>query len=672
MYQRRLSLLLLCGALLLTGCAEDDNPPRIILVSPLEGSDNGSRDAINIQFNEQLDPDSIDSDAIVLLLDGQEVEGTTIFQSTIGDMITFFPDRNLRLLTSYDATFSSGVTDLKGNEHNLNSGRAFENMVRKGWEFTVRDGAFGPVNFIESRSERESSDGNSTSPQVTIDSNGNALFLWMRDNDSNTDIWGKSFRPTDSRSQAENRVRRLVSDDSNTDDATAPHLAVTPNGNGIAVWVQSDRVNSRTYDFGTDSWTNSAVAAIDNNSGTPTAPQIAMDGAGNAIAVWAQANRIYASRFTAGGSWGAAVAIDDNVGSTANSMPQIAIDGAGDAIAVWAQSDGTRTNIWANRFTSSAWGTPVLIETSNEDDANTPQLAMNAAGEAIAIWSQTVEPAAAVTITIASPGVVSLTAHGLVNNRAVVLETTGSLPTGLTAGTTYYVRNATADSFELAATSGGTPINTSGTQSGTHSATAPRGRIYVSHFTPGVGTWGAPEALSQHDGGIFYGDASTPDIAMDSAGNALAVWSQLTDIDADADSNDDRAKIYASRFTAGDWGSDGLIAHPPSGSAPVGPKIAMDVEGNAICVFSVLTGTRSDIASTRFRIDPPDDPNTWQSSGWRQAPMIIESDSAEGNTGNAFDPQIALAPDLSGIAVWSKADFNGTGSQLNIQANNFD
>ena len=30
--------------------------------------------------------------------------------------------------------------------------------------------------------------------------------------------------------------------------------------------------------------------------------------------------------------------------------PQIAVDGSGNAIAVWQQHDGTRENIWANRF----------------------------------------------------------------------------------------------------------------------------------------------------------------------------------------------------------------------------------------------------------------------------------------------------------------------------------
>lgn len=78
-----------------------------------------------------------------------------------------------------------------------------------------------------------------------------------------------------------------------------------------------------------------------------------------------------------------------------------------------------------------------------------------------------------VTMTIASPGVMTSTAHGLTVNDIVKFATSGSLPTGIVAGTPYYVIAAglTADNFEVAATAGGAAINTSGSQSGTHTVT---------------------------------------------------------------------------------------------------------------------------------------------------------------------------------------------------------
>lgn len=75
-----------------------------------------------------------------------------------------------------------------------------------------------------------------------------------------------------------------------------------------------------------------------------------------------------------------------------------------------------------------------------------------------------------VTITIANPGVVTWNAHGLSNDDVVKFSTTGALPTGLVAGTTYYVRSAAANTFQVSATEGGASINTTGVQSGVQTA----------------------------------------------------------------------------------------------------------------------------------------------------------------------------------------------------------
>lgn len=74
------------------------------------------------------------------------------------------------------------------------------------------------------------------------------------------------------------------------------------------------------------------------------------------------------------------------------------------------------------------------------------------------------------TISIATPGVVSKTAHGLTTNDPFYITTTGALPTGMTAGTTYYVLSTdlTTDTFKFSDTIGGSAINTTGSQSGVH------------------------------------------------------------------------------------------------------------------------------------------------------------------------------------------------------------
>jgi len=73
-----------------------------------------------------------------------------------------------------------------------------------------------------------------------------------------------------------------------------------------------------------------------------------------------------------------------------------------------------------------------------------------------------------VTLTIATPCVITLS-NVLAEGTAIKLATTGALPTGLTAGTTYYLINVDGVTANLAASLTGSAIATSGSQSGTHS-----------------------------------------------------------------------------------------------------------------------------------------------------------------------------------------------------------
>ena len=110
-----------------------------------------------------------------------------------------------------------------------------------------------------------------------------------------------------------------------------------------------------------------------------------------------------------------------------------------------------------------------------------------------------------VTLTIASPCVVTSTNHGLRDGTGLVFSTTGALPTGITAGTTYYARYVAANTFHLydteahakdtASTTG--RINTSGTQSGTHTA---KSKQMLDYFTQYPSRWGDAGAERCFDG----------------------------------------------------------------------------------------------------------------------------------------------------------------------------
>jgi hypothetical protein len=83
---------------------------------------------------------------------------------------------------------------------------------------------------------------------------------------------------------------------------------------------------------------------------------------------------------------------------------------------------------------------------------------------------------ATVTMTVATPCVVTHNSHGKAAGTTVTYFTTGALPTGVTSGNELFVASPTTNDYKLAATyadaiAGTNLIASSGSQSGTHTAT---------------------------------------------------------------------------------------------------------------------------------------------------------------------------------------------------------
>lgn len=74
------------------------------------------------------------------------------------------------------------------------------------------------------------------------------------------------------------------------------------------------------------------------------------------------------------------------------------------------------------------------------------------------------------TVTIATPAVVTCTDHGLIAGAPIKFVTDGILPTGITPNTQYYVQSTglTVNAFRISTSNGGADVNTTGSQSGNH------------------------------------------------------------------------------------------------------------------------------------------------------------------------------------------------------------
>ena len=279
-------------------------------------------------------------------------------------------------------------------------------------------------------------------PQVAMDASGGAIAVWQQSNDTGSfDIWANRFAPVGGWGAAEridqsndfgalepqvamdaggrafavwyepygdgNIGWNLYTPVGGWDAPTLfgaawgssgrPQVAMDPGGRALGVWQESSffgtvYISARRYTPGADWGTQSDITQEEQLIYDAANPQVAMDGGGNAVAVWQQSDgtrdNVWSNHNAPSGAWGNAQRIEaDNAGDAAN--PQVALDPSGNAVAVWQQSDGTRDNVWSNRYTpSDGWGTAELIEADNAGDATLPQVAMDAGGNAVAVWQQ--------------------------------------------------------------------------------------------------------------------------------------------------------------------------------------------------------------------------------------------------------------------------------------------
>ena len=179
-------------------------------------------------------------------------------------------------------------------------------------------------------------------------------------------------------------------------------VAVDPTGQAVALWITHDgavwAAKSARRRAGASAWESPTV--LTTGSTVLHEPRIAMDASGNAIGLWrAQTgpNTIVATRSTAGvapATWSDPAAISDASCTGDATLPQIAMSSAGDAAAVWRCFDTGVGATWvqgaAYRKASAGWTSPADIAAPDAADGNeSPNVAMNASGDAIAVWRHT-------------------------------------------------------------------------------------------------------------------------------------------------------------------------------------------------------------------------------------------------------------------------------------------
>lgn len=431
-------------------------------------------------------------------------------------------------------------------------------------------GSGGQPNVLGTPELIEANPGTTSGARIATAQNGQAIAVWSQINGVAESIQGNRYLPDSGWGIPEplgTDAGRLPEPEAFREHLS---LAVDPSGSAIVVWTQ---IRDDTNDISI--WANQykpgigweMPGTIEQGDGWTFFPQVAMDSSANAIAVWGQVDgsgyglthSVWSNRFESGTGWETPELLETEPDTIVNG-PRIAMNSAGSAIAVWQQweeVDGGRYNAWANNYEPGiGWGTPVLLETESGMVWGL-QVGVDANGDAIVTWTQS---------------------DGLYYNLWAVRYEVG---TDWGVPEMIEVSSGDVGSFghSLAVSPNGEAIAVWLQPEGAELS------IWSNHFDPDTG-WGNPELVetSPEDAGI------RTDVAFAPNGEAVAVWMQP---------HATYMSIWTSRYSVWRGWDDPKLLEENEGDAN-SPRLAIDSAGNVFAVWAQWDGAQDSLWANRF------------------------------------------------------------------------
>jgi hypothetical protein len=179
----------------------------------------------------------------------------------------------------------------------------------------------------------------------------------------------------------------------------SPDIAIDNQGDAVAVWLHFDGATLRVQAaFRPAGGSFGAPQTLSPAGYQAATPRVAMDGAGDAAIVWSissgLSSEIQAAQAAPGGVFQTPVALSGF--TSVASVPQVALDSHGDTLAVWDGWDGANIRIQdALRPAGGSFGTPQSLSPSGYN-ADAPQVAFDAGGDALAVWRFDGSPASTI------------------------------------------------------------------------------------------------------------------------------------------------------------------------------------------------------------------------------------------------------------------------------------
>ncbi len=322
----------------------------------------------------------------------------------------------------------------------------------------------------------------------------------------------------------------------------------------------------------------------------------------------------YSSMYTVGSGWDTPQRIDSGYIASwglINDPVSISTDHAGKALAVWSEFTGSVTKIQSRTFNvGQGWNALTTVD-FNQSRSDRPNASLNKSGEAFAAY----------TIQNIAWGAPGISAHA----RRYTLE-------GRWVDVSFYSAFLTEARFPQIVT------DEAGNATFVWLQTDAAGRrVHAQRFSPsGPPPFDTDSVISDNSG-----DASAPQMVVDSFGNVTVVWSQ---------SVDGTSPVLANRYTAATgWETAKIMATDTKYNGSDSPQIAVDRDGNVVVVWLVTEGGNTKVYSRRFI----------PSRGWEDARV-------HGDSGNASNPQIAFGSAGDAMIIWESRD--GASSKIFVSA----
>ena len=370
-----------------------------------------------------------------------------------------------------------------------------------------------------------------THPRVALDSQGDAVVVWERDNETGIieasdrlvgGAWGEPVELSAAGHRAEE-----------------PQVALDSQGDATAVWWRNNGVKNVIEAAGrpvAGTWqAPEELSAADQDAGEP---QIAVDPQGDAVAIWTNGIIEAASR-PSGGSWQAPVEL--SAPEDFATSPKIALNPKGDAVAVWRRYTGASWIIEAaSRPAGGSWQAPVELSAAAHEGMKA-QVALNSQGDAVVVWER-------------------------FNGANEIIEA-ASRPAGGSwqAPVELSAAGHNASSPQIAVDPEGDAVVVWERDNGAN-------EVIEAASRPAGGGWQEPVELSAADHSAF-----SPQIALNTHGNAMAVWWRYSEGGAD------QTIEAASRPAGGSWQAPVEISAADRGARD--PHVALDPQDNAVAVW---------------------------------------------------------------------------------------